>query len=75
MLEAIVEEMADMFDIQADGPPSLLDSRGMTIERVRAFADAAAAFYGATHGVIWPTPTSFRSSLPNRLAEWLALSC
>jgi tetratricopeptide (TPR) repeat protein len=47
MLEAAVEQMADMIDAQADGPPSLLDSRGMTIERVRAFADAAAAFYGA----------------------------
>ena len=47
MLEAAVAEMSDMLDAQADGPPSLLDSRGMTIERVRAFADAAAAFYRA----------------------------
>jgi len=47
MLEAAVAEMADMVGAAADGPPSLLDSRGVTIERVRAFADAAAAFYRA----------------------------
>ena len=47
VLEAAVEEMAEMVDAQTDGLPSLLDSRGVTIERVRAFADAAAAFYGA----------------------------
>jgi tetratricopeptide (TPR) repeat protein len=45
MLEAVVAEMADVVDAQADGPPSLLDSRGMSIERVHAFAAAAAAFY------------------------------
>jgi tetratricopeptide (TPR) repeat protein len=47
MLEAAVAEMSDMLDARADGPPSLLDSRGMTIERVRAFASAAAEFYRA----------------------------
>ncbi|QDT73494.1 DUF6930 domain-containing protein [Lacipirellula limnantheis] len=47
MLEAAVAKMAEMLDAQAEGAPSLLDSRGVTIERVRAFADAAAAFYRA----------------------------
>ena len=46
-LAAIVAEMADMLGSAGDGPPSLLDSRGITIERVRAFAAAAAACYRA----------------------------
>jgi tetratricopeptide (TPR) repeat protein len=48
VLEAAVAEMASMFDAQSDGPPSLLDSRGVTVERVRAFAAAAAAFHRAS---------------------------
>jgi len=36
-----------MIDSQASGPESLLDSWGMTIGRVRAFAEAAAEFYRA----------------------------
>ncbi len=47
MLEAAVLEIADLVNSRAAGPPSLLHKQGMTIERVRAFADAAAAFYRA----------------------------
>lgn len=47
MLEAAVAEMAKMVDSHANSPPSLLDSPGVTIERLLAFADAAAAFYHA----------------------------
>lgn len=47
VLEAVVVEVAEMFDTHAGGPPSLLDAHGMTIERVRAFADAAACYRAA----------------------------
>ena len=36
-----------MVKLTDSDPPSLLDSRGVSIERVRAFADAAAEFYRA----------------------------
>ncbi len=46
-LQAIFAEMAEFVDAHGDGPPSLLELRGVTVERVRAFATAAAAFYRA----------------------------
>lgn len=47
MFDQVVAEMATTVGTQADGLPGLLDSRGVTIERVREFADAAASFYKA----------------------------
>jgi hypothetical protein len=46
-LEAAVADLTRSVESRASGPPSLLDSRGVAIERIRAFADAAAEFYRA----------------------------
>ncbi len=46
-LEAAAKDLTEMVESADSGPPSLLDSRGVTIERIRAFADAAAKFYRA----------------------------
>ncbi|HEX7445954.1 MAG TPA: hypothetical protein VF306_00335, partial [Pirellulales bacterium] len=47
MLDEVVAHMTDEFGNQADGLPGLLDSQGVTLERLRAFAEAAAAFFHA----------------------------
>ena len=50
MLEAAAVELTNTVNSEASGPPgppNLLQKQGMTIERVRAFAEAAAAFYRA----------------------------
>lgn len=46
-LEAATANLMEMIDSEASGPPSLIDSRGVTVDRVRSFAEAAAAFYRA----------------------------
>jgi len=49
-LAALAPALRSLFDYmgaQTVEPPSLVAARGMTIERVRSFADAAAAFYRA----------------------------
>ncbi|MBI2824015.1 MAG: hypothetical protein HYX69_04900 [Planctomycetia bacterium] len=46
-LDRAAKELAEMADAHAQGPPSLLGGRDVTIERIRAFADAAADFYRA----------------------------
>ena len=47
VLDRVAAEMASAVESDAEGPPSLLESQGITIERVHAFADAAASFYRA----------------------------
>ena len=47
VLDEVVAEMTKAIGTQADGLPGLLDSQGVTLERIRAFAEAAAAFYRA----------------------------
>lgn len=47
VLDKVVAEMTQAVGTQADGLPSLLDAQGVTLERIRAFAEAAAAFYHA----------------------------
>lgn len=46
-LDKVVAEMTHAVGTQADGLPSLLDSQGITLEQIRAFAGSAAAFYYA----------------------------
>ena len=46
-LEPALRSLLDYVGAQAAEPPSLVAARGMTVERVRSFADAAAAFYRA----------------------------
>ncbi len=46
-LDAAVASMVKMVEAQGSDLPGLLDSRGVTIGRIRSFADAAAAFYRA----------------------------
>lgn len=46
-LDAVAADLTRMINSRAEGPPSLVESRGVTIERVRAFAEAAAEFYRA----------------------------
>lgn len=46
-LEPALRSLLDYVGAHAAEPPSLLAPRGMTVERVRSFADAAAAFYRA----------------------------
>lgn len=46
-LEAAAADLTEMVESTGSGPPSLLDSRGVTVERIRAFAEAAAEFYRA----------------------------
>ena len=47
LLESIFAKMTEMVGSHADDPPGLLDQQGVTLERLRAFADAAAACYRA----------------------------
>ena len=47
MLDKVVAEMTNAVGTQADGLPSLLDAQGVTLERILAFAEAAAAFFNA----------------------------
>lgn len=47
VLDKVVVEMTQEVGTQADGLPSLLDSQGVTLEGIRGFAEAAAAFYNA----------------------------
>lgn len=46
-LEPALRSLFDYMSTQAVEPPSLLAARGMTVERVRSFADAAADFFRA----------------------------
>ncbi len=46
-LEPALRSLLDYVGTQTSEPPSLLAPRGMTVERVRSFADAAADFYRA----------------------------
>ena len=44
-LQAVLTEMVKLACVEGNEPPGLLESHGMTVERVRAFARAAADFY------------------------------
>jgi tetratricopeptide (TPR) repeat protein len=46
-LQPALHSLLDYVGAQAAKPPSLVAARGMTVEHVRSFADAAAAFYRA----------------------------
>lgn len=46
-LEAVAAEMFELFEVSAEEPPGLLDARGVTVERVRSFAEAAADWFRA----------------------------
>lgn len=49
-LEALDEALSSLFDAMGEDvapPPGYLDGKGMTVERVRSFADAAQTFYEA----------------------------
>ena len=46
-LQAVLAEMVEQASIEENGPPGLLESRGVTVGCVRAFAKAAADFYCA----------------------------
>ena len=51
-LPAVKEALRNFEQVDAVVPfPGLLDSRGMSVERVRAFAEAAARFYDASMAV------------------------
>lgn len=45
MLDSVFADMTESLGSADHGPPSLLDAQGVTIERLRAFADAAAECY------------------------------